>query len=114
MTVVNVLSFQMLIGLGDTSDRKSTSGYLFMLNGGPITWKSKKQSCEALSTAEDEYTALSASAQESIWLRQLLSDLGKPPTQPITLFEGNQSAIAMTRNPQFHGQAKHIDISVIM
>ena len=35
--VVNVLGFQMQIGLGITNDRKSTSGYMFMLNEGPIT-----------------------------------------------------------------------------
>jgi len=95
---------------GDVNDRKSTSGYVFMLSGGAITWKSKKQTCVALSTAEAEYIALSASAQESIWLRQILTDLGNPPTQPTTLYEDNQSAIAMAKNPQFHGRAKHIDI----
>jgi len=81
-----------------------------MLNGGAITWKSKKQNCVALSTAEAEYIALSATAQECIWLRQLLSDLGKRPTHATTLYEDNQSTIAMTRNPQYHGRAKHVDI----
>ena len=49
---------------GDVNDRKSTSGYLFMMNGGAVTWKSKKQSCVALSTAEAEYVALSSAAQD--------------------------------------------------
>ena len=40
---------------GDLDDRKSTSGYLFQISGGAITWKSKKQSSVALSTAEAEY-----------------------------------------------------------
>ena len=43
---------------GDVNDRKSTSGYLFMVSGVPISWKSKKQTCVALSTAEAEYIAL--------------------------------------------------------
>lgn len=95
---------------GDTNDRKSTSGYVFMLSGGAVSWSSKKQKCVALSTAEAEYIALSSAAQESIWLRQLLTELGKSLEMPTVLFEDNKSSIAMTRNPQFHGRAKHIDI----
>ena len=94
---------------GDINDRKSTSGYLFQLSGGAVTWKSKKQGCVALSTAEAEYIALSSAAQESVWLRQLTTELGSSPKTPTTIFEDNQSAIAMTKNPQFHGRAKHID-----
>ena len=95
---------------GDINDRKSTSGYVFQISGGAITWKSKKQGCVALSTAEAEYIALSSAVQESVWLRRLTSELGSPPKTPTTIFEDNQSAIAMTKNPQFHGRAKHIDI----
>ena len=95
---------------GDINDRKSTSGYVFMLSGGAVSWSSKKQKCVALSTAEAEYVALSSAAQESIWLRQLITELGSPPEEPTLIFEDNQSAIAMTKNPQFHGRAKHIDI----
>ena len=72
--------------------------------------KSQKQSCVALSTAEAEYIALSNAAQESVWLRQLTSELGSITKTPTTIFEDNQSAIAMSKKPQFHGQAKHIDI----
>ena len=61
---------------GDPSDRKSTSGYIFMFSDGPISWRSKKQKCVALSTAEAEYVALSGAAQEFLWLRQLEVELG--------------------------------------
>ena len=54
---------------GDTGDRKSTSGYVFIQAGGAISWKSSKQKCVALSTAEAEYVALSAAVQEAIWLQ---------------------------------------------
>ena len=64
---------------GDTEDRKSTSGYLFSLNGGLVSWRSKNQSCVALSTAEAEYMALASAAQEALWLRQLTSDLSCGP-----------------------------------
>ena len=95
---------------GDVSDRRSTSGYVFCMNGGVISWKSKKQDCVSLSTAEAEYVALSSAAQESVWLKKLITELGRPPSGPMTIYEDNQSAIAMCKNPQYHGRAKHIDI----
>ncbi|CAB4042840.1 Hypothetical predicted protein [Paramuricea clavata] len=95
---------------GDLNDRKSTSGYTFQINGAAVSWRSKKQTCVALSTAEAEYVALSAAAQEALWMRQLLTDLNVNIDEPMTIYEDNQSAIAMSKNPQFHGRSKHIDI----
>lgn len=92
---------------GDLCDRKSTSGYI---GGTAVSWRSKKQSCVALSTAEAEYIALASAAQESLWLQQLLADLNKEQTKTMVIFEDNQSAICMSRNPQFHGRSKHIAI----
>ena len=57
---------------GDINDRKSTSVYLFMMSGAAKSWKSRKQTCVALSTAEAEYVALASAAQEAAWMRQLL------------------------------------------
>ena len=98
---------------GDVNDRKSTSGYVFLLSGGAVSWSSKKQKCVALSTAEAEYIALSSASQESIWLRQLMTELGNRPETATFIFEDNKSAIAMTNNPTFHGRAKHIDIKFL-
>ena len=95
---------------GDHDDRKSTSGFVFMIRGAVISWNSKKQTCVALSTAEAEYIALAKAAQESIWLQRLISDMGEHLTNPMTIFEDNQSTIAMTKNTQFDGRAKHIDM----
>ena len=53
---------------GDLDDRKSTSGYLFKISGGPVSWRSKKQSCVALSTAEAEVMALASAGQEAVWM----------------------------------------------
>ena len=77
---------------GDIADRKSMSGYLFLLGGAAITWKSNKQTCVALSTAEVESVALSAAAQEAVWLQQLTSDLLNRSIQETIIFEDNQSA----------------------
>ena len=94
----------------DLDDRKSTSGYVFQVGGTAISWRSKKQTCVALSTAEAEYIALSGATQESLWLQQLLADLKKEEAKSMVIYEDNQSAISMARNPQFHGRTKHIAI----
>ena len=105
----------MLVGYSDASwasdinDRKSVSGYVCTLSGAPISWRSKKQTTVALSTAEAEYIALAAAAQEVVWLRHLMRGLGMS-TPPTVIHEDNQSAIAIAKNPQFHGRTKHVDI----
>ena len=76
----------------EASDRKSTSGYVFTMNGGAISWKSKRQPIISLSSMEAEYIALSTAAKEGMWLRKLENSiLGK--LDPITIQEDNQSTI---------------------
>ena len=95
---------------GDRSDRKSTSGYCFMLNNTIISWRSVKQSCVALSTAEAEYVSLAGTSQEAEFLNKLMLDLKVSSNSPITLFEDNQSAIYISKNAKNHPRSKHIDI----
>jgi hypothetical protein len=52
----------------DVDDRRSTGGYVFLLYGGVISWKSKKQSLPAMSTVEAEYIAGAETVKEAIWL----------------------------------------------
>ena len=72
---------------GDLNDHKSISGYVFQIGGTAISWKSKKQACVALSTVEAECIALASTAQESVWLQQLLADLQKEPVRQMIIFE---------------------------
>ena len=95
---------------GDNSDRKSTSGYCFSLNSGLISWRSNKQSCVALSTAEAELVALSSAAQEAVWLQKLLIELNYADEKPILLFEDNQSTICLAKSNKSHSKSKHMDI----
>lgn len=95
---------------GDQDDRRSTTGNLFMMADGPVSWLSKKQATVALSTSEAEYVAVSIASQEAIWLRRLLKDLGIDQGKPTPIMEDNQGAIAMSRNPIGHARTKHIDI----
>ena len=95
----------------DNINCKSTTGYLFQIGGTAITWHSKKQPCIGLSTVEAEYVALSGAAQEAVWLKQLNQDLtGIDVDDPVVIYEDKQSAIAIGKNPQFHGRVKHINI----
>lgn len=106
----NCIGFSDSDWAGDVKDRKSTSGYCFSLNGGLISWRSSKQSCVALSTAEAEYIALAGAAQEAIWLSRLLTDLNCDIELPMTINEDNQAAISIAKNPRDHPRTKHISI----
>jgi transposase InsO family protein len=96
---------------GDRDDRKSTTGYVFMLGSTPITWRSQKQNCVACSSTEAEYVALSSAAREGMWLRGLLKELHILDDKTTTvLYCDNQSAIRLSENPVLHQRTKHIDI----
>ena len=58
----------------DAEDSNSTSGYCFENGGTIISWKSHKQTCVSLLTAEAEYVALLSAVQEAVWLRQLYKE----------------------------------------
>lgn len=93
-------------------DRKSTSGWLFCLGGGPISWSSKRQTVVALSSCEAEYIALNEAGKEAIWLQRILKELGliNYSPSPTLIYEDNQGTIALAENPKFHRRTKHIDI----
>ena len=95
---------------GDTVDRKSRSGYVFMLGGATISWMSKKQSVVASSSTEAEYIALSIAGQEATWLRRLLGSLNQNQTKETVLYGDNMGAIHLSKNPKDHARTKHIDI----
>ncbi|MCP3667284.1 MAG: hypothetical protein GY696_33120 [Gammaproteobacteria bacterium] len=96
---------------GDIETRQSTSGYVFNLGGGPISWRSKRQQEVAQSTVEAEYIAASVATRECLWLRHLLSDIGFEQLT-TTVFCDNQGAIAISKNPTHHERTKHMGLKV--
>jgi hypothetical protein len=94
----------------DPNDSKSQDGYLFILNGGAVSWCSSKQSVVVGSTCEAEYIAASEAAQEGVWMKEFISDLGVIPSAsgPMTILCNNTGAIAIAKEPRFHKRAKHI------
>ncbi|MCP4115733.1 MAG: Ty1/Copia family ribonuclease HI [Desulfobacteraceae bacterium] len=77
---------------------------------GVVSWIAQRQPVVALSSTEAEYVALSSAAQQAVWLRQLLKNLGCEQHQPTTVYEDNQGAICLARNPIAHKKTKHIEI----
>ena len=96
---------------GDLQTRRSTSGFLFNIGSGAISWSSKRQPTVSLSTCEAEYVAQTQATKEAIWLRSLLSQLlDENEPSAIIIFGDNQGAIALAQNPQLHARTKHIAI----
>ena len=91
-------------------DRKAISGYAFLIDGGAVSWSSKKQEIVSLSTTESEYVAATHATKEALWLRSLIAEVFSPVDGAITLFSDNQSAIALAKDHQYHARTKHIDI----
>ncbi|UYV72131.1 hypothetical protein LAZ67_9001917 [Cordylochernes scorpioides] len=97
---------------GNLADRKSQTGLVFFLAGGPIAWESKKQQTVALSSTESEYIALCEAGKEAVYLRALLDEMGfgELLNEPTVLKTDNQGAQQLARNPVHHARTKHIDI----
>ena len=90
---------------------KSTSGYVFLVAGGAISWKSKKQSLVATSSCEAEYVASCMASKEAIWLARLCSNLDPSYTkQPIEIRVDNNGAKDLAHNATINERTKHIDV----
>jgi len=104
-----------LIGFTDADGasqehRRAISGYAFLMDGGAVSWSSRKQELVTLSTAEAEYVAATHAAKESIWLRRLEGDLSIPTSEGTTLLCDNQAALRLAEIDNYHARTKHIDI----
>jgi hypothetical protein len=74
--VVDIHGFVDADWAGDLDHRRSTSGYVFNLFGGAISWMSKRQVVVALSTTEFEYMAATHASKEVVWLQDCVQVLG--------------------------------------
>jgi hypothetical protein len=91
-------------------ERKAISGYAFLIDGGAVSWSSKKQEIISLSTTESEYVAATHGVKEAIWLRTLITEVFHNLTEATDIFCDNQSAIALSKDHQYHARTKHIDV----
>jgi hypothetical protein len=91
-------------------DKKSTSGYCMFVGGNLVSWKSKKQTVVARSTAEAEYRAMALGVTKMLWLRALLVELKVDQRAQMKLWCDNKYAISIANNPVQHDRTKHIEI----
>lgn len=103
-----------LIGYSDSSyntdpdDGRSVTGHMFYLGNSSVTWCSQKQDTVALSSCEAEFMAATEAARQAIWLQDLLREITGDVYGKTIIRIDNRSAIALSKNPVFHGRSKHI------
>ena len=93
----------------DVDDRKSTLGYIFLCNGGVVSWKSFKQPVIAYSTMKAEYIAASEVAKEAFWFKKFIMELDVMPSDVTVLYYKNNGAIALAKESRSHQKSKHIE-----
>ncbi|CAI7800052.1 unnamed protein product [Closterium sp. NIES-53] len=94
----------------EDEDQSSVGGFVCMVGGGPVSWRSKKQSEIAQSSGEAEYMAMYHAIKEIVLLRKLLEDMGAEQEGPTPLFSDSEAAIGMANNPILNGLNKHMKI----
>nr|GEX93576.1 putative reverse transcriptase, RNA-dependent DNA polymerase, Gag-polypeptide of LTR copia-type [Tanacetum cinerariifolium] len=90
--------------------RRSKTRYLLLFSGGPISWKTKKQSVVSRSSTEAEYRAMASIISEILWVRWLLKDMQVQLTTPTSLFCDNQAARHIANNLVYYERTKHVEM----
>jgi len=94
----------------DLRNRRSATGYTFLLCGGAISYRCKRQSITATSSTEAEFLAAVATVKHAQYMRAIMTDLGFPPKGPTAMYCDNQSAINMINDRVPTERSRHIDI----
>ncbi|KAG7564986.1 Integrase catalytic core [Arabidopsis suecica] len=100
---------------GCVDSRKSTFGYLFLLAGGAISWKSGKQSVIATSTMEAEFVACFEATIHALWLRNFISGLRIVDSieKPLRIYCDNSAAVFFSKNDKYSKGAKHMELKYL-
>ncbi len=77
----------------DLDTRRSHTGYILILNGGAVSWKSTKQKSVSLSTSEVEWYEASEASKEIVYLYSILNDVGFEQVSPTLIYEDSRSVI---------------------
>ena len=96
----------------NVGDNKSTSGWIFTLAGGAVSWASKKQTCISHSTMESEFIALAQTAKEAEWIRDMLLDipLWPNPMPPVSLYCDSEASLKEAYKGTYNGKSRHIGL----
>ena len=100
---------------GCVDTRKSTFGYLFLLAGGAVSWKSGKQSVIAASTMEAEFVACFEATVHGLWLRNFVSGLGLVDSiaRPLRIYCDNYAVVFFSKNDKYSKGAKHMELKYL-
>ena len=93
-------------------DHTSTTGWVFLLGGGAVSWASKKQTCITTSTMESEFIALAAAGKEAEWLRDLIYEipLWPKPISPISILCDSNATLARAYSQVYNGKSRHLGV----
>lgn len=95
----------------NSKDRRSYTGYVILVNGTPIQWKTKKQKIVTLSSTEAEYVGYTMVAQELVWIQNVIHSTGVEMIDlPTKIYCDNESAITIAKGPAASGRTKHMDV----
>ncbi|CAI7801948.1 unnamed protein product [Closterium sp. NIES-53] len=94
----------------EKKDSSSVGGYICVVGGGPVSWRSKKQTETTLCSVDSEYIAMFHGVKEVIWFRRLLEEIGQEQKVATLLFCDSKGALGMARNDVLHGLNKHMGI----
>jgi hypothetical protein len=94
---------------GDLDSRRSTTGYVFLMFGGAVSWSSRLQPTVFVSTVEAEYLSARQAVKEVLWFRKLGADLGLNLGH-VQIYCDNQGAIQSLKHPIASQRSKHIDV----
>lgn len=89
--------------------RRSVTGFIFLSNGTPISWQSKKQVTVSRSSDEAEYQAMATAASQALWLRKLLAEI-ETPARKLQMFCDNTAALTHVTSPGSINKTKHVDV----
>ena len=112
---LEVISYSDSDFAGCPDSRKSTFGYVFMLAGGAISWKSAKQSIIAASTMEAEFVACFEATIHGLWLRNFISGLRVVDSisRPLRIYCDNAAAVFFSKNDKYSKGAKHMELKFL-
>jgi hypothetical protein len=95
---------------GNTDDRTSTTGSIVFLAGGPVSWKSKQQRIQALSSAEAEYIAIGETAKDVMYVRNTMIKMGIIIDGPTEIKTDSTAAMGIATRPGLRDTSKHIQL----
>lgn len=98
--------------ISNVEDHSSTSGWVFLLGGGAISWASKKQTCITNSTMESEFVALAAAGKEAEWLKDMIYEipLWKKPIAPLSIRCDSAATLAKAYSQVYNGKSRHLGV----